>query len=784
MQRLKIKLLGYFKVELDGKDITQDFRTEKERALFAYIVKESTRPINRDFLAEMLWPERSTQKSRTNMRQALYGIRKVINDQDADRPFILLLDDSIQFNWNADYYLDTEEITGLLQSFQTHSHEDLNKCETCLEKLQRGIDLYQGHFFEDMYQIDSLDYMEWLYSNRERYFRFVLTALHNVSQMFESQGNLDRALQFTEQLVALEPLDENSHRQLMELLFKSGQRSAALEQFLSCKDILEKELNVAPSEETQELYRRIKEGTIPIRREERMRECRVPADMTSFLGREVELERLSHCVQNPVCRLLSFVGLPGIGKTRLATQTALRYQSAFPDGVLFFPLENDDRDLLTILSRCMLNEFKPLDNPRAQLLSHLSHKKKLLIIDHFEPSRHELDILIDILHIAPDIKIIVTSQERLHYQAACLFEIRGLKYPRNADHRRADQFTAVQLFHARAYQNRSYFSLTEKNLPHVIRLCQLVEGNPLAIELAAANVGHFSIQQIADALEDSICILATLSKDVPLRHRKMRTAVEVFWDKLTEVEKRSAIEVSSYDSNFRLEDAQIISGLSADDLSALVDRSVLYRDSQGLFHMPNLLKTHIVENGFDARDLVVGVDGDETKIDPSDDHTGISHGISESGLFWDRLKHLIYRSHRNRSNFGVVSLDVFSGEDAEGINPEDRDTAIALTAEFLKTSLRKSDTIARLKPNEFTLLLEDLKSKEDLEKVMEKIREALTQPVDTGDYRIIMPFRMGSSYFPDDGEDGVILIRMARQKRDKVPSSKLDFYMYSGNVLD
>jgi len=259
MAQLSIFLLGQVKILLDGANITDVFRTKKERAILVYLASEPQRAFRREVIAELFWPERPEGYARTNLRQALLGIRRALTVGKAAPSFLRITDDAIQLS-SKDTWLDTVEFLNLNRSVMVHNHANPFTCESCAHKLRQAVELYRGGFLEDMVLSDSHGFQEWNMLHAEQYFRHMLNALHTLSNFYQDSGDYDQAYKFTWQYINLAPMEEAAHRQMMILLAQFGRRSAALEQYFICKQILKDELGVDPSRDTQILYEKIRAG--------------------------------------------------------------------------------------------------------------------------------------------------------------------------------------------------------------------------------------------------------------------------------------------------------------------------------------------------------------------------------------------------------------------------------------------------------------------------------------------------------------------------------------------
>ncbi|HEX6033211.1 MAG TPA: helix-turn-helix domain-containing protein, partial [Anaerolineales bacterium] len=238
----------------------------------------------------------------------------------------------------------------------------------------------------------------------------------------------------------------------------------------------------------------------------------LPLPATLFVGREAELARVNDLLRAPASRLIVLIGLAGTGKTRLALQVAHSYLDRFSDGVFFVPLGplSSPEMIVTSIGAAISFQFHESNEPLEQLLRHLREKQMLLVLDNFEHLVEEAGLLTTIMQAAPGIKILVTSRERLHLQAEWTVEVKGLPYPSSSEGdslEPVESYEAVQLFLQHALRVDPAFRLNNENRECVVRICQLTEGMPLGIELAAAWVRVLSCQQIAEEIESNLDFL-------------------------------------------------------------------------------------------------------------------------------------------------------------------------------------------------------------------------------------------------------------------------------------
>ncbi len=583
MARLSIHLLGPFHVTLDGEPAT-GFESNKVRALLAFLAVESDRPHSREALAGLFWPDQPEPVARHNLRQVLSNLRQVMRDCDAASPFLNVTRNTVQFNASSDHWLDVNAFTTHVEACQTHPHPRLETCEPCMRQLEQAVEIYRGGFLAGFFVDDSTLFEEWAVLLRERSHRLALDALYHLARYHERRRDYERARRYARRQVELEPWREEAHQQLMRLLARSGQRSAALRQYETCRRILAAELGVAPHQETTALYQRIRAAGSA-------RPHNLPEQPTPFVGRETELAEIADRLENPACRLLTLVGPGGIGKTRLALQAATEALDAFLHGAYLAPLApvSSVEFLVPTVANALGFQFHGPREPAAQLVDYLREKELLLVMDSFEHLLHGTGWLADLLASAPHVKILATSRERLNLRAEWLLCVAGLSYPPNG--RTTEQgCSAVQLFVQNASRVRADFSLSEENRPFVARICQLVEGMPLGIELAAAWVQMFSCEQIAQEIQRDLDFLTTPLRDVPERHRSIRAVFDHSWNRLSEMERDVFGKLSVFRGGFGPEAATKVAGASRPVLAALLDKSLLHQLPSERYDMHELLR--------------------------------------------------------------------------------------------------------------------------------------------------------------------------------------------------
>jgi predicted ATPase/DNA-binding SARP family transcriptional activator len=603
MLQLAIRLLGPFQVTIDSQPIT-GFAYDKVRALLAYLAVEADCFHRRESLATLFWPDHPPKLARQNLRQALATLRRAIKDRNTLPPFLLIDGDTVQFNHSSNIWLDVTAFRAHLETDgHVHPYPDIETCQSCIQHMEKAVALYRGEFLADLLLGDSIEFETWAVACRERLRTQVLTTLYHLTRHYLRRGEYSQAQTYALRQVELDPYREEAHRQLMHILARTGQRSAALAQYETCYHILTEELGVEPSRQTQTLYKRIRFAG---------RRCphNLPPQLTSLIGREGEVQQLAEHLADPNCRLLTLTGLGGIGKTRLALQAAQEHIGVFLHGVYFVPLAalSSSEFLAATIADALGLSFAGEEDPQTQLLNYLREKEMLLVLDSFEhllsssvEEKNAIDLLLEILKFAPEVKIMLTSRERLNLQTAWVFKVRGLAFPKKilneGDLHQAsiESYSAVQLFFKRARRVEREFLLSGATTTTVGRICQLAEGMPLAIELAAASVATLSCEQIAAQIKNSLDTLTTTMRDVPERHRSVRAVFEHSWHLLAEAEQRVFRKLTIFRGGFTAQAARRVAQATPEVLSNLIDKSLLQQDVSGRYGIHELLRQFAAE---------------------------------------------------------------------------------------------------------------------------------------------------------------------------------------------
>ena len=327
----------------------------------------------------------------------------------------------------------------------------------------------------------------------------------------------------------------------------------------------------------------------------------LPVLPTPLIGRQRELFELNQLLRDPQCRLLTLVGMGGIGKTRLAIAAAAQVRDSFPAGVYFVPFAsaNSARFIVPVIADSVGFSFHHASHadPKTQLFGYLKEKQVLLLTDNLDHLLIEpgIELLAELLTNAPQVKLVTTSREALGLQDEWVYEVQGLPVPESIYEEGSEQNTSVELFLQRARRADVQFNVTPEDYPPIVRICQLVEGMPLAIELAAAWVRTLSCNEIAREIERGLDFLTVSARDLPARHQSMRAVFDHSWKLLTEEEQGVLLRLSAFRGGFRREAAEAVAGATLSMLSALVTKSLIRRSGAGRFDLHELIRQFAAE---------------------------------------------------------------------------------------------------------------------------------------------------------------------------------------------
>lgn len=606
-----------------------DLRSVKAQALLFYLAV-TQRGHSRLALAGLLWPEKNDAEARTNLRQAIYHLNLAIpHCLFATRDSIKL---NPQLNTTVDVLYFEEQMLLGLKNQQDKKTDDA---------LRAAVLLYQGEFLAGLFVNDASPFEDWLLEVRGRQNRLAFTALRRLTAQSVAQAQSFEGLRYAEQLIALDPLNEESHYQFMQLLAMNGQTQAALAHFEQCRLLFSEQLGTQPNDKLTRLAYDIRRGVsggapptasrpmaapvigrpseeqtasaLSIGAEQEQPHHNLSTPLSSFVGRQQEVAALQQILSNPEQRLLTLMGTGGVGKTRLANHLGNWILPQIEDGVWFV-------DLLSVGDETMVEQAvvtalniheKGRHSSTDSIVHYLANKQVLLLFDNCEHVIGAVASLIArFLQAAPRLKILTTSREPLNLPGEYCFVVSPLPLPPVNESRSAQEiisFESVQLFVQRASLNTASVVLNDLNAQHIAQICRLLDGIPLAIELAAARTRTFSVAQIALQLEQvpgsTFQLTNRGGRSTHRRHKTLHNSIEWSYTLLAPSERKLFERLAVFAGRWSLAAAAEIccigdsdsttdqpNGASArkitessivDDLSSLVDKSLIVAEVNG-----------------------------------------------------------------------------------------------------------------------------------------------------------------------------------------------------------
>ncbi len=575
---LEIRLLGKFEVKRDGKPVA--IISRPAQSLFAYLILTAGIAHRREKLAGMLWPDSLEETARDNLRHALWRIRKALPPKP--KVEYLLADDlTIAFNASADHWLDAAELEKLGENASA-------------DQLIAILSAYQGELLPGFYD-------EWVMLEREHLYSIFEHHMARLMSLLQEEKRWLDILDWGERWIKLGQKPEPAYRALMSAHAAKGDMSKVAATYERCVKSL-KVFDIEPSEQTRALYERLKMGKEILEtgpavpgKEKRTEtpKTNLPVPITSFIGREKEVEEIIKLLGKN--RLVTLTGSGGVGKTRLAIQSANRLIGKFKDGVWWVDLVGlNDPSLVPKTVAQALDVHEVPNQPVVEtLIEYFQTKQILLVLDNCEHLISACAQLADsLLAACRNLKILATSREALDILGETIWPAPSLSLPDMQEAfaaRTLNKFESVHLFTDRAMSVQSRFELTDQNASAVVQICNRLSGMPLAIELAAARVKMISVDEIAKRLDDQFNLLTSGSRTALPRHQTLRATIDWSYDLITEPERILFRGLAVFAGGFTLEAVEAICGQGElkrsevfDLLGRLVDKSLVIVDQASI----------------------------------------------------------------------------------------------------------------------------------------------------------------------------------------------------------
>jgi predicted ATPase/DNA-binding SARP family transcriptional activator/DNA-binding CsgD family transcriptional regulator len=596
---LSIYLLGGFHVKFGAHVLAATaWRSRKAAQLVKLLALAPDHSLHREQLLDRLWPDLEPSAGANNLRYTLHVARRLLGRLPLEQTDLL--------RWRG------ERIVLAASQRLWIDAEAFTKAAAAVRRAQEpaaywsAIDLYTGELLpEERYE-------DWAIEHRETLRGTYLSLLDDVAQLHEANGDYHHAIVALQRLVQAEPAHEDAHVKLMEIYALTDQRRQALRQYRKLEVFLRRELDSDPDPATQSLQQEIlascAAAPTSIRRGPRAPSTprtNLPHALTNFVGRERDVAEVTQLLSK--ARLVTLTGAGGSGKTRLALESSRLLLAKYRDGVWMVrlaPLRDPTLVPAAIAQTLGLPEAggKGL---QGHLIAQLREAELLLVLDNCEQVLAAAPVVADLLAACPKVTVLTTSRSRLRVSGEHEVVVQPLELPdaEQSDLVQLTQNPAIALFIARAQAVKTGFALTPANAGAVVGICQRLDGLPLGIELAAAQMHLLTPCTMFERLALRLPLLTNGARDLPARHQMMRETIAWSYNLLTGDEQRIFRRLAIFTGGWTLDAAEAVAGEVGLDvlerLSTLVEHSLVRQiapsDAPARFKMLETIREYGLE---------------------------------------------------------------------------------------------------------------------------------------------------------------------------------------------
>ena len=576
---MRFEILGPLRA-FDG-DAEIDLGGPRQQRVLAVLLAAAPDMVSVDRLIDEVWGESPPGTASHVVRTYVSNLRKTLGDRvvsDGQRYRITLNSDSV----------DALEFSGAFEEARTLFPADPVRVVGLLRDSSL---LWRGRPFDHLSDDAPLLALRAIELDEER--------TQSTELLMEAElalGNHERVLPELESLAVEYPLRERLHRALMLALYRSDRQAEALRAGWSLRNALVEELGIEPSASTRKLEDRIlvQDPMLDVRPP-----TNLPAFVSSFVGRRRELAEVSKLLD--VDRLVTLVGVGGVGKTRLARQVAHELLDRYPDGVWWVDLAvlTSGGDAAARTTEVLGLVGQPGVDSVALLSRYLARRRTLLVLDNCEHVVEDVARLAsDVLQAADDLTVLVTSRRPLQAAGEVRYVVPSMSLPMGV----LGVSDAERLFVERATRVDREFTVTESLEGDIAEICRLMEGLPLAIEMAAVHVNAVSPADIARRSAVSL-ELPNRDTTAPDRHRSLAATIDWSYDLLTPEQQVLFDRLSVFVGSFDLPAASAVAGWGplhptdvTFDLETLVDASMVTvertRDGRPRYRLLDTLRAY------------------------------------------------------------------------------------------------------------------------------------------------------------------------------------------------
>jgi predicted ATPase/DNA-binding SARP family transcriptional activator len=603
-------------LQVRSGDVVVDIRRGLPRTILTYLLTRVGETARSETLADVLWGDQQPVNPSNALQTQISYLRRQLAAHTASQPIVtrpggyaLLVDrDAI------DAYRFDGVVHAAASDLAAGDHHPAN----VLERLDTALSWWRGAALDDVagepFAIGEAARLEELR----------LTA---IELRYEAALLLGRHHEVASDLAALvseHPLREKLHAQLMLALYRSGRQADALRAFTTARDTLVDELGIEPGPELRELERRILDhdpALVPVAAEAPRQPIaaapadpaagRLPAAVTTLIGRDVELDRVIRLLGRG--RAVTLTGPAGAGKSRLAVEAARSIAATCDVWYVDLGDVDDPTQVATEVAGALGVPSVPTDDPIRAVSNALTMRSGVLVLDTCEHVVASVAALVGrVLREAPDVRVLATSRRPLNVTGELAWPVPplALALP-DAPVEQLRDFPAIELFVQRAEAVQPDFELTDDNAADITAICMALDGLPLAIELAAARVDVLAPRLIRERLGRRFDLLVDGGRDTRARQQTLRGAIDWSIELLDDDQRHCFARLGAFSGSFDLDAAAAVTGLDDPDavldvMTSLVRHSMVARADSERFRLLDTLRAYALE-------MLDGLDADATR---------------------------------------------------------------------------------------------------------------------------------------------------------------------------
>jgi predicted ATPase/DNA-binding SARP family transcriptional activator/Tfp pilus assembly protein PilF len=561
----QFRILGAVEVLVDGTPAA--LGAPKQRAVLAMLLVNRRRVVSADALVDGLWGESPPASAVQSLQVYIHGLRRAVGAErieTAGRGYRAAVSED---------ELDLDRFERGLE--RGRAALEAGRAEDATDELRQAMALWRGSALADLPEESRRA------AEADRLDELRLTALELRYDAELASGRHDAVVAELEALTAEHPYHERFLEQRVLALYRCGRQADALEVYREARRTLSEDLGLEPSRALQELERAVlrQDPSLAAPPAPTRSTRPLPTPPTPLVGRRLELAAVAALFRDEGVRLVTLTGPGGTGKTRLGLAVAEALEPELRDGALFVSLAPVSSPELLVPTIADALEVREGGRSLAEGVGeHLRERRILLVLDNFEQLLPAAPFVADLLAAAPRLLVLATSRAPLRLAAEHEYPVPPFDTPAaDLPFEALVKTDALRLFAARARAVDPAFELDDASAPEVARVCNRLDGLPLAIELAAARSKLLAPGEILERLEREPHLPGTGPRDAPARQRTLTATIGWSYDLLGEDERLAFDRLGVFAGGCTLEAAEQVCDTSLDTLATLVDNNLLRR---------------------------------------------------------------------------------------------------------------------------------------------------------------------------------------------------------------